>query len=93
MHTIPKSLSEMSSTERSGLVTVVVQALRSMADDAFANGNARLAANAVSIAYSIVGCATERSDKHVEAASLLIEQGMQFIQAHEAQALERNLFH
>jgi hypothetical protein len=93
MHTIPKSLGEMTLTERSSLVTDVVQALRAMADDAFENGDARLAANAVSIAYSIVGCATEHSDKHVEAASLLLEQGMQFMQAYEHHVSERKLLH
>ncbi|WP_426232015.1 hypothetical protein [Pararhizobium sp. DWP3-4] len=75
------------------MVTVVVQALRSMADDAFENGNAPLAANAVSIAYSIIGCSTERSDTHVEAASLLLEQGMHFMQAYEHPASDRKLFH
>lgn len=93
MYTMPKSLSEMSSTERSSLVTVVVQALRSVAEDALENGDARLAANAVSIAYSIVGCATERSEEHVDAASLLLEQGIQYVQAYEHRAPERRSIH
>jgi hypothetical protein len=79
--------------ERSGMTTSVVDALRAMAVEAMETGDARLAANAVSIAYSIIGCAADRSDQHVEAASLLLEQGILFMQAHEIAAPEKQTVH
>jgi len=93
MQTMPKTLIEMSSRERSGMLTVVVEALRAMAVEAMEQGDARLAANAVSIASSIVGCAADRSEEHVEAAGLLLEQGIQFMQAHELSPSEKKLVH
>lgn len=93
MQTMPKTFIEMSSIERAGMTTSVVDALRVMAFDAMEMGDARLAVNAVSIAYSIIGCAADRSDEHVEAASLLLEQGIQFMHAHEMGPLEKQPVH
>lgn len=93
MQTMPKTLIEMSWTERSGMLTVVVDALQAMADEALEQGDARLSANAVSIAYSIIGCAADRSEDHVQAAALLLEQGIQFLQAQELGALEKKRVH
>lgn len=93
MQTMPKTLIEMSWIERSGMLTVVIEALRVMADEALQQGNARLAANAVSIAYSIIGCAADRSEVHVEAAAILLEQGIQFLQEHEPVSSEKKSVH
>jgi hypothetical protein len=84
MPIMPKTLMEMTSNERTGMLTVVVEALRALAEEAVDEGNARLAANAVSIAYSIVGCRADRSDEHLGAAGMLLEQGIQFIHAQAA---------
>lgn len=89
----PKTLIEMSSQERSGMLTVVVEALRAMAEEALETGDAALAANAMSIAYSIIGCAADRSEDHVRAASLLVEHGIQFMHAHELRTSEKRPVH
>jgi hypothetical protein len=93
MQTMPKTLIEMNWNERSGMLSVVVEALRAMAEEALEQGDARLAANAVSIAYSIIGCAADRSEDHVPAAALLLEHGIQFMQAHELGGSVKNLVH
>lgn len=93
MQTMPKTLIEMNWNERTGMLTVVVEALRAMAEEALEQGDARLAENAVSIAYSIVGCAADRSEDHVQAAALLLEQGIRFMQVHELGTTEKNLVH
>ena len=93
MQTMPKTLMEMSLNERSDMLTVVVEALRVMADEALEHGDARLAANAVSIAYSIIGCAADRSEDHVRAAALLLQHGIQFMHAHELRTSEKRLVH
>lgn len=93
MQTIPKTLVEMNWNERSGMLTVVVEALRAMAEEALENGDPRRAANAVSIAYSIIGCGADRSEDHVQAAALLLEQGIQFVHAHESGPSTKNAVH
>jgi len=61
------------------MVSLVVQALESVAEDADDRGDHQSAVNATYLACSIRGCALETSTDSMSAAEILLEQGISYV--------------
>ncbi|NKJ03817.1 hypothetical protein [Rhizobium sp. SG741] len=61
------------------MVTLVVSALESVAEDAGERGDLKSARNAIYLACSIRGCAIEASTDMLGAAEILLEQGISYV--------------
>jgi hypothetical protein len=61
------------------MVSLVVQALESVAEDADDRGDQQSALNATYLACSIRGCGLEASTDRLRAAELLLEQGISYV--------------
>lgn len=74
-----RTLNEMSSGERHDMVSLVVNALESVAEDADGRGDHQSARNAIYLACSLRGCKIETSTDMLRAAEILLEQGISYV--------------
>ncbi|EHK79148.1 hypothetical protein SM0020_04025 [Sinorhizobium meliloti CCNWSX0020] len=74
-----KTLNEMTPRERANLMTLVADALEATADEAQEIGDDRFAANSISLARIISGCAEDVATMDLLAAELLLQHGISLI--------------
>lgn len=84
MHGISKTLTEMTLSERASMMTVVAESLEAFAEEAVEDGDARFAANSISVASTIRGYASDLCQRDLKAAELLLEQGIMLMHAYRA---------
>ncbi|MDK1492050.1 hypothetical protein QN219_18590 [Sinorhizobium sp. 7-81] len=74
-----KTLDAMTLRERSDMMTLVANALEATAEEAHEIGDDRFAANSISLARIISGCASEVVTRDLPAAELLLQHGIALI--------------
>ena len=79
MDNTAKTLEEMNAVERFHLAERVSDALRDAAHQAEDQGDVRFAANSRSVAAAILGCAGDPDGDYLDAAELLLKQGVMLL--------------
>jgi hypothetical protein len=74
-----RTLNEMTAVERANMMSLVAQALESVAEDADEVGDTQSARNAVYLAGSIRGCGTGPTPENFRAVEILLEQGISYV--------------
>lgn len=79
MHGISKTLTEMTLVERSSLLDTVADALEATANEAEEQGDATFVANSMCVANTIRGMSGDLRSHDLQAAELLLEQGIMLV--------------
>ncbi len=74
-----RTLNEMTDAERAQMISLVAQALESVAEDADERGDEQSARNAIYLACSIRGCGIGASIETIKAAEILLEHGISYV--------------
>jgi hypothetical protein len=69
----------MTAYERANVMTLVADALESVAESAEDGGDVMSAQNATYLAFNLRGCIQTFSEESIEVAETLLEQGMSYV--------------
>ena len=89
MQGMSKTLTEMTQSERAGMMAVVAESLEAFAEEAVEDGDARFAANSMAVASTIRGYGPDLCQRDLKVAELLLEQGIMLMQLEPLPSLER----
>ena len=87
MQGMSKTLTEMTLSERAGMMAVVAESLEAFAEEAVEDGDARFAANSMAVASTIRGYGTDLCQSDLKVAELLLEQGIMLMHAYRARGV------
>jgi hypothetical protein len=93
MNGISKTLNDMTLVERSSLLDTVADALEATAEEAEGEGDARFVANSICVANTIRGLSGDLTPRDLQAAELLLEQGIMLVHQFSNRAKTNGVIH
>lgn len=93
MNVISKTLNDMTLVERSSLLDTVADALEATAEEAEGEGDTRFVANSICVANTIRGLSGDMTPRDLQAAELLLEQGIMLVHQFSNRAKTNGVIH
>lgn len=93
MNGISKTLNDMTLIERSSLLDTVADALEATAEEAEGEGDTRFVANSICVANTIRGLSGDLTPRDLQAAELLLEQGIMLVHQFSNRTKPREVIH
>ena len=93
MNGISKTLNDMTLVERSSLLDTVADALEATAEEAEGEGDSRFVANSICVANTIRGLSGDMTPRDLQAAELLLEQGIMLVHQFSNRAKTNGMIH